>query len=232
MFHDSADDIARAASLAATEYQVTDGLAQDWLKPTTMLLIDHMLPPEDRNEKGTYARGREMWLAVNSMQKDENRAWVSGKRSSFEVEHYEVLVDFHVFAGYSFPYRTVLTAESEGYRPAVARLSNLHLDRDGADWPGNGLLWDAWKLLIVPSPLRLFTTIATREQFDGLVPRYSLMLSLSAVSGGFNDSTFHLVAFDPTSGDSADVHVARWGSGQWEAEPDVQHRALSDTSTD
>lgn len=224
-FHLSSDaaSVAKAAAHAARRYGVTDGLVQDYLKPTTMLLIDELLGPD-------LPSGRDMlWIAVNAMRKDNDRRWVVDTlhRDRLWVEHYEVLVDFHLFSGRVFPYRTLLTAESEGYQPSVARLCQMPLPTKDEDWKDNDLMWDAWKLLIVPSPLRLFTSIAREDQWGKLKAHFAHFLGRQTTVGGFQGSPFVLVAFDPPSTPAAQVRVAYWRSGAWLAQPTLIARPLS-----
>lgn len=210
--------ISDAAAVAARRYQVDGGVAQDWLKPTTLLLLDGLLGevlPEEPER---------LWLAVNNMQSDQSRIWAS-KQSRVYVEPYEVLVDFHYFAGSRTPYRSVLTAESEGYAPAVRHLAGMAVPRHDEDWPNNDLLWDVWKLVLVPSPMRVFTTIATADQYDAIGAHFGAVLARYA-DVGHAGSPFALVCFDPEGVSQPSVRTTLWRSGEWKAQPAAATRAL------
>lgn len=211
-----AETIASCAASAAQRYQVDGGLVQDWLKPTTLLLLDGLLgetPAEN------------LWAAVNNMQKNEDRIW-AGSLSRVHVEPYEVLVDFHYFSGARTPYRTVLTAESEGYAPAVRHLANMKVPGPEEDWPNNGLVWDLWKLLIVPSPLRVFTTVASATQYEVIARHFAALLDRYADAVPA-DAPFALVCFDPDGTFDASARVARWAGGEWKAPPSTAVRRLA-----
>jgi hypothetical protein len=214
-----ADRIADAAAVAARRHGVECGLVQDCLKPTTLLMLDGLLGevlPEEPER---------LWLAVNNMQKDQSRIGAS-KQSRVAVEPYEVLVDFHYFAGMRTPYRTVLTAESEGYAPAVRHLARLPLPKFDEDWSNNGLLWDMWKLVIVPSPMRIFTTVASEQQFTSIAAHFGALLA-RYTDVGHAGSPFALVCFDPEGVPAPSVRTSLWHSGAWKAVPDVATRALA-----
>lgn len=212
--------IAAAAASAARRYQVEGGLVQDWLKPTTLLFLDALLGHELPVEPSR------LWLAVNNMQADAGRVW-STEQSRVAVEHYEVLVDFHYFAGERTPYSKILTAESEGYPHAVRELARLEVPGAMGDWPNNGLLWDLWKLIIVPSQLRVFTTIATQPQFERIAAHFAAMLGRHA-HVGHAGSPFALVCFDPERATEASVRVSLWESGQWQARARVATERLAE----
>lgn len=75
----------------------------------------------------------------------------------------ECMVDVHVSYAANGdaqdPYHTVCTAESEGY--------HAHGIAEGSSSNDNGYLWDLYKLLQVPSPLRIFVA---RTRDDDVVP--------------------------------------------------------------
>ena len=182
----SVEAVAKAAVWAARKYEVQDGLVQDWLKPTTMFLLDRLLGED------LPASPNGLWLGVNNMHKDKDRLWAR-ERSRVYVEKGEVLVDFHYFAGEHLPYRTVLTGEGEGHGPQVRHLAQMPLPGRRAAWDDSGLVWDLWKLLLVPSPVRVFVTIANAEEHAAIEAHASAILACHADQ---QPSDFALVSFD------------------------------------
>jgi hypothetical protein len=66
----------------------------------------------------------------------------------------ESMLDVAVYRGISDPYSPLATAESEA--------SSNHEIRESSGSEASGYLWDLFKLLQVPSPLRLFVTRTSR----------------------------------------------------------------------
>jgi hypothetical protein len=83
------------------------------------------------------------WLCANRCKRIPNLA----------TRHspYESMVDVAVYAGDRDPYRTLITAESEA--------SPVHRLGPRSQSSNSDYLWDFWKLLQVPSPLRLFVAL-------------------------------------------------------------------------
>ncbi len=79
------------------------------------------------------------------------------------VKQGESMLDVTVYIGRDDPYRLVASAESEAY--GGHGIDELGSPSSGSE--NNGYLWDLWKLLQIPSPLRLFVARITRNRHDG-----------------------------------------------------------------
>jgi hypothetical protein len=91
------------------------------------------------------------------VQSPNSNHWLCANRCKntrgLEARHspYESMVDVAVYAGDRDPYRTLMTAESEA--------SPVHRLGPKSQSGNNDYLWDFWKLLQVPSPVRLFVAL-------------------------------------------------------------------------
>jgi hypothetical protein len=79
-----------------------------------------------------------------------------------EVDPYECMVDIYCGAGRKDPYRPLITMECEGcagYSGEVLKSATT----DSCDY-----LWDLFKLLQVPSPLRIFLALCSKKKTGNL----------------------------------------------------------------
>jgi hypothetical protein len=111
-------------------------LLQKDVKPVVVLMADRL------SGLGTRTRGPRPRMFAN-------RAHGLGQALRFtKLESHESMLDVAVYRGATDPFAVVLTAESEAFaRHGVGPT----LDSEGSD-----CLWDLFKLLQVPSPIRLF----------------------------------------------------------------------------
>ncbi len=111
------------------------------------------------------------------------------------------MVDMTVYAGNIDPYETLVTAESEAYADNIHRSSNSF---------DSGYLWDLYKLLQVPSRLRVFVArIATPGKCKILEDRIEWVIKCYGRNLREGDRIFSLVL--PTARrDCGPIRVYGW----------------------
>lgn len=208
------NDIQSAIRHGLTEY---DGktMGQAWLKPTCVLAIDHLVPrvahPTD---------GRRPFLCVNGMDTSRPGAAWDWRRdiqqnegtylANMRLYPHECLVDMNLMMGADDPYETLLTAESEGYAGHGQTVGEVLHAGD------NDFLWDFYKLLQVPSPVRLMFTLCAERYQGALIRRLGELVNRYALVQGLLDprSDIWSVSFPTSSMAATDVQVHRWGPGR------------------
>jgi hypothetical protein len=157
------------------------GLRQKDVKLLVVRMVDALVAKAHPRDK----TGPRHWLCANRC----------GEMRKLQARHspYESMVDVAAYAGDVDPYRTLMTAESEA--------SPVHRLGPRSQSGNNDYLWDLWKLLQVPSPLRLFVAlvrdrIKLRKGRCQLLERHvARMICEYAENGLFNkgDRLFSLI---------------------------------------
>lgn len=202
----------RSAIEHAVQRYAYRSMGQAWLKPTTVLTIDQLVPrllPRDE--------ARTPFLCVNGMDSRRSGAAWAWRRELYDNENglhlknmklyrHECLVDMNLMVGEDDPYQTILTAESEGYAANGRTLDQV------AQATNNDFLWDFYKLLCVPSPVRVFFTLcsskyqpALQRRLDQLVRRYSSLPELLPPG-----TDLWSVSFPTGSMETTDIQVLHW----------------------
>ena len=134
------------------DYEVQDEIDQKDLLPTAVLLADKLvgtLPAQRRRPMpALYASG---------MRRDMDRMRVSRELRHVRFDHNygECMVDIYVCKGERDPFKPILTVECEGYSGG-GRNVTPDASSETCDY-----LWDLFKLLQVPSPVRVFLARTT-----------------------------------------------------------------------
>lgn len=115
-------------------------LPQPCVKSVGILLADEMVGTQPGAKPTIYANRVE----------ERIRHGKTLRNIAFSKSTSESMLDVTVFRNDSDPYQTLLTMESEAY---VAKPPSPTCTSDN-----NALLWDLYKLLQVPSPVRVFLT--------------------------------------------------------------------------
>ncbi len=137
----------KAFEAALHTYEIEGWVAQTDLKPLTVLAVDNLLP----------AKRGDLTLWANSMRTNDYRVRVVDKQLQRATHRdFEVLVDVNVLKGRRDPFETLITAESEGYSAHGNALASLE----------NDFAWDLYKLLVVPSPVKLFVARTSTRHHD------------------------------------------------------------------
>jgi hypothetical protein len=210
------DDVQAAIRHAINHYArspAKPAIGQTWLKPICVLAIDHLAARLGRSDGRPF-------LCVNGLDtRREGTAWKWRRQisqnqereylSNLSIHPHECLVDMNLMIGVDAPYETLLTAESEGYE---AHGRTVGQARQATD---NDFLWDFYKLLQVPSPLRfMFSLCASKHQgglvdgLDHLVRRYA-RLPEQLPPG----TDIWSVSFPTSSVTDTPVRVHRWAPG-------------------
>ncbi|TFG61291.1 MAG: hypothetical protein E4H32_07550 [Nitrospirales bacterium] len=98
-------------------------------------------------------------ICINGMEKDKNRKMAKKYlMRRIRVHPEECMVDLYCYSGQSDPFLPILTMECEGHaghsKDVTPRASSETCD----------YLWDLFKLIQVPSPLRIFLAICTEKK--------------------------------------------------------------------
>jgi hypothetical protein len=158
------DDVKQAFVKAVEDYgcKGEGAIYQTDLKPLTVLAAVGLLPLIDRP-----AAAPKPVLYVNAMRHNADRRWVLTKvKRAVKIGDFECLVDLNLQEPgpqNGNPFKVLLTAESEGYAGHAKGLAQAKVG-------DNDLLWDLYKLLIVPSPLRLFVCLSA-DKYSAIVKR-------------------------------------------------------------
>ena len=219
----------QTAIRTVVEWYESPRVTQAWLKPLSVMLVDQLVPRLLRS--GEMSRP---FLCVNGM--DSNRkgpAWAHRRLlvqnpsmrhlKHLDVYPHECLVDMNLMLGADDPYETILTAESEGYAGHGKTLANAGHASE------NDFLWDFYKLLMVPSPVRLMITLcspryqpALRARLDQLVNKYTSLPTFLPES-----TDLWAISFPASSMTSTDVQVMHWAPGRLgESAADCSIRAM------
>lgn len=178
--------------------------ALKWVVAHMLDLLSPALMVENQNKK--------LWLCMESGSEILPRLR--------HLRHYknEILVDFNVM-GDQPPYQSVLTAESEGDSRQPARLfKNEKLGTTDED----ELLWDLYKLLVVPSPHRFFIVRSPIKFFPFVLHRVGQEIALYSGLAG-KKTTFALILVPTGSLATHPVTMASWKPGALAGEPLMEH---------
>jgi hypothetical protein len=116
----------------------------------------------------------------------------------------------NLMIGADDPYETLLTAESEGRAAHGQTVGHVHRASD------NDFLWDFYKLLQVPSPVRLMFTLCAAKYQGALVTRLGQLVNRYAVLHQQlrPETDIWSVSFPTSSMASTPVRVHRWAPQQ------------------
>lgn len=207
--------LARAGRDAARKYGGGGGVPQRLRKCVSVGLAEAY---------ASRLTGEGYWVAANQLED-----LVGPQGSELPIWSKEVLLDLVLFQGTQHPYEPLLTIESEGYLPEARRLAAYEPPTDSRSWDPNGLLWDGFKLLLVPSPHRMFVARCDEKLIARLIDNFGRYLvnyarpEDDARAGGFS-----LVIVSPEDDPGPFITVAHWRSGGWHLQPSMARRALYD----
>ena len=156
-------DVLDALRNAVRDYSVKEVYQTD-LKPLSVLLLAELYM-QCYGKRCTH-----VYLHVNGMETDEDRKWVLRKvKRDFHLKpiKYECVVDFNIMRGEKDPYVSLMTGESEAYSPEAKTLSEEE----------NDMMWDLYKLLHYPSPLRFFITLSSVKHHKSLLRKTSQIIA-------------------------------------------------------
>jgi hypothetical protein len=161
---------------AVRSYIDDDEIYQTDLKPLSVLLL------ADLYDRCYGKRYKNVYFHVNAMKTDNDRKWVLRRiRKDFHVDPYECVVDFNIMRGKEDPFESLITGESEAYFQEAVALSR------GDDDEENDMLWDLYKLLHYPSPLRFFVTLSSVKHHKILLRKTSQKISAYSKILGSDD---------------------------------------------
>jgi hypothetical protein len=133
------------------------GLDQKDLLPTAAYLSKLLL------EKLEVSKKNGVWVCTNGLKKGQGRLKVKAEIEKIaDIEPYECMVDIYCCVGGKDPYKTLITMECEGcagYSCEVQKSATT----DSCDY-----LWDLFKLLQVPSPLRVYFALCSEKKTEAL----------------------------------------------------------------
>ena len=133
------------------------GFDQKDLLPTAAYFAKLMLA------KAGATKADGIWVCTNGLKKGRDRLEVKAEIEKIaKVEPYECMVDIYCCAGHRDPYRPLITMECEGFAGYSGEVRRSATP-DSCDY-----LWDLFKLLMVPSPLRIFLAICAEKKMKDL----------------------------------------------------------------
>jgi hypothetical protein len=198
--------VVEAFRYAVKKYgcEKADYVGQTDLKAVTVLAVDALVPLVAKVPR------KQLYLCANNMDGDRDRKWAVDHL--LHTEHYEneCLVDVNVAIGRKDPYRTIITAESEGW-PGWVNFLNAKNPTE------NDLMWDLYKLIQVPSPLRFFVTLSAKQHHDKLLEHTDdLIAKYARIDGGrlLSGSTLFAVQFPTAKLSTAKVRFQQWRNGR------------------
>jgi hypothetical protein len=189
-------EVDKALQQTLADLGLTAGVPQGELKRVSLRIVSRLM-------RQRRVAGEPLWIAGNRLDPEDLKEWGQSKW------HKEILVDLHVLSGLDHPYRTVLTVESEGSRAAARALERASPD---AMLPRSDLLWDCFKLLMVPSPHRLFVTRSNKpDKLHASFGRYLARYTCEPVTVASLPRTdvFDLIVVPPKPSPSG-AQVYRW----------------------
>jgi len=133
------------------------GLNQKDLLPTGASLVKSML------RRAGVSKRDGVWVCVNGLRRGRGRIDVKNEIKKFaKVDPYECMVDIYCCIGQKDPYKPLITMECEGaaWNSGEVKRSATSDDCD--------YLWDLFKLLQVPSPLRVFLALCAENKVADL----------------------------------------------------------------
>ena len=190
-------------------------MGQTWLKPTGVLAIDRLVPHLEPRVNAPSP-----FLCVNGMETNRRGPAWDWRREihanlggsffrNMRLYRHECLVDMNLMVGADDPYETLLTAESEGHAAHGRTVAQVvHASE-------NDFLWDFYKLLMVPSPVRIMFTLCFENNQGDLVGR------LGELVNRYDHLPLHLdsqcdiwsISFPTTSMRRTPVRIHRWAPG-------------------
>jgi hypothetical protein len=104
-----------------------------------------------------------IWFCANGLKKGRGRRKVKTEIEKIaKVEPFECMVDIYCCSGDKDPYTPLITMECEGFAGYSCEVSRSATP-DDCDY-----LWDLFKLLQVPSPLRIFFALCAEKKTEEL----------------------------------------------------------------
>jgi len=181
------------------DYEIgEEGFDQKDLLPTAALLAGHLLKATPSKDQTT--------ICVAHMNKDNDRNWAAEqlKDMGFEIERYECMLDIFCCTGEE-PYQPLLTIECEGASGQGKELTSRSTPEDSE------ILWDLFKLLQVPSPVRIFMNLCTEKnrRIDILEKKITDMVDMYRQAPITWKETFSVV-FPGGKLEGKEVNVYRW----------------------
>jgi hypothetical protein len=152
---------------------------QATVKPVLLVMVDLLVGKCYPNERP--------WLCANGVKDLAN----DGKITYSKTSAFEYMLDVSVWRNDIDPYEPLITGESEAFKDHDITESS---SSDNSDY-----LWDLYKLLHVPSPLRLFFARTTEKKCPILQERISHIVTCYAKYYFDGDRLFSLVlsAYSP-----------------------------------
>lgn len=141
--HPTTDQVIEILFKAVDQLKLSVPMDQANVKPVVVVMLDMLVG---------LVYGREdplPWLYTNTCRDLET----IGALRHTRMYHRETMLDVAVYRGSTDPYITLATAESEA--------SHQHEVLDSSTTDTSDYLWDLFKLLQVPSPVRLYVARAS-----------------------------------------------------------------------
>ena len=134
-----------------------EGFNQKDLLPTGAYLVKFML------RKAGVSKRDGVWVCTNGLKRGRHRIEVKTEIEKIaKVDYYECMVDIYCCAGRKDPYTPLITMECEGAAWNSGEIKRSATS-DDCDY-----LWDLFKLLQVPSPLRVFLALCAKKKVEDL----------------------------------------------------------------
>jgi hypothetical protein len=140
------------------------GFDQKDLLPTAAYFANLLL------KKAGASKRDGVWVCANGLKKGRGRLKVRAVIEKIaKVEPYECMVDIYCCVGHEDPYKPLITMECEGFAGYSVEVGKSATS-DSCDY-----LWDLFKLLQVPAPLRVFFALCAEKKMkalQGLIDRH------------------------------------------------------------
>jgi hypothetical protein len=177
-------------------------------KPVTVLAVDELI-----GSLG-LGQGRPMPLLYANGMRDKWRPWAIKRLQHMVHRPEECLVDLNVQwpqPGGRHPYEVLLTVESECIADHAECLPRGPI-RDDLE---NDLLWDFYKLLVLPSPRRLMVTRSAREHHENVWRCFGELLEryrdqVIDPGGQVQLWSIQLPTAAPSDGADGRAHLGEW----------------------
>jgi len=133
------------------------GFDQKDLLPTAAYFAKLLL------KKAGATKRESVWVCANGLKKGRGRRKVKAEIEKIaKVEPFECMVDIYCCRGGKDPYVPLITMECEGFAGYSGEVRRSATS-DDCDY-----LWDLFKLLQVPSPLRIFFALCAEKKTEEL----------------------------------------------------------------
>jgi hypothetical protein len=198
-------DRFKKALIDATNWYGVDkaGFDQKDLLPTGAVLAGYLLDATGAKDSGKYVTASVSKLRGDHGRKEAYKFLIDRVH---EIDPHECMVDIYCCEGEVDPFNPLLTMECEASSGHGRDLSRSATS-DDCDY-----LWDLFKLLQVPSPLRVFLAITKQEKVEELERHIEKLVVEYASARKAEDEVFSVV-FPDKSLDGKRTRIMRWSGG-------------------